>query len=198
MRTAVGQPRLMALYGDFFREHQIVTAQALLTRYDFGNRERFLSIRQVLEGLLARDVLPIINENDVVAGAALSFGDNNYLAAAVAAIVGHMFPAWLGFRGGRGVATAIGAFPVIGWLAVVADLVLWLIAAAVWRYASLSSILWAVALPLMFYWLYAPGHHPPPDVTVGVVAAAVLILWRHRPNLRRLIEGTESRLSFRR
>jgi glycerol-3-phosphate acyltransferase PlsY len=120
------------------------------------------------------------------------------VAAAVAAIVGHMFPAWLGFRGGRGVATAIGAFLVIGWLAVVADLVLWLIAAAVWRYASLSSILWAVALPLMFYWLYAPGHHPPPDITVGVVAAAVLILWRHRPNLRRLIEGTESRLSFRR
>ncbi|MEE8554528.1 MAG: glutamate 5-kinase [bacterium] len=88
IRTAVGQPRLMQTYADFFREHNIVVAQALLTRYDFGNRERYLSIRQVLEGLLQMGVLPIVNENDVVAGEALTFGDNDYLSAAVASTIG--------------------------------------------------------------------------------------------------------------
>jgi glutamate 5-kinase len=88
MMTAVGQPRLMQTYADFFREHDIVIAQALLTRFDFGDRERYLSIRQVLEGLLQMGVLPIVNENDVVAGEALTFGDNDFLAAAVASTIG--------------------------------------------------------------------------------------------------------------
>ncbi|HEX7927343.1 MAG TPA: glutamate 5-kinase [bacterium] len=84
LMTAVGQPRLMSVYTDFFREHQITVAQALLTRHDFGDRERYLGIRNVMEGLLELDVLPILNENDVVADEALTFGDNDYLAAAVA------------------------------------------------------------------------------------------------------------------
>lgn len=84
MMTAVGQPRLMSVYTDFFREHQISIAQALLTRHDFGDRERYLNIRNVMEGLLNLNVLPILNENDVVVDEALTFGDNDYLAAAVA------------------------------------------------------------------------------------------------------------------
>jgi glutamate 5-kinase len=88
MMTSVGQPRLMQTYADFFREHDIVIAQALLTRYDFGDRERYLSIREVLEGLLAHGAVPIINENDVVAGEALTFGDNDFLSGAVASTIG--------------------------------------------------------------------------------------------------------------
>ena len=88
LRTAVGQPRLMNTYADFFREHNLTIAQALLTRYDFGHRERYLSAREVLEGLLKRGVVPIVNENDVVAGEALTFGDNDYLSAAVASTIG--------------------------------------------------------------------------------------------------------------
>jgi glutamate 5-kinase len=86
--TSVGQPRLMQTYSDFFRGHSIVIAQALLTRYDFGDRERYLSIRQVLEGLLQHGIVPIVNENDVVAGEALTFGDNDFLSAAVASTIG--------------------------------------------------------------------------------------------------------------
>lgn len=123
---------------------------------------------------------------------------NRMIAAGLAAIIGHMFPVWLGFRGGRGVATTIGVFGMIGWMAVAAGLAIWVAAMAIWRYASLSSMLWAAALPLLMYWLYAPGHYPPPAVSVGTVIAAVLVLWRHRPNLRRLVEGTEPRLEFRR
>ncbi|MDH5751463.1 MAG: glutamate 5-kinase, partial [Deltaproteobacteria bacterium] len=81
-------PRLIAIYNDFFREHRITCAQALLTRSDFGDRERYLSIRNVLEGLLRLNILPIINENDVVASDALTFGDNDFLSAAVASLVG--------------------------------------------------------------------------------------------------------------
>ena len=84
MMTSVGQPRLMSLYTDFFREHQITVSQALLTRHDLGDRERYLNIRNVLEGLLAMGILPILNENDVVVNEALTFGDNDYLAAAIA------------------------------------------------------------------------------------------------------------------
>ena len=86
--TSVGQPRLMETYSDYFREHSIVIAQMLLTRYDFGDRVRYLSIREVLEGLLQHEVVPIINENDVVAGEALTFGDNDFLSAAVASTIG--------------------------------------------------------------------------------------------------------------
>lgn len=88
MMTAAGQPRLMQIYADFFREQNITIAQALLTRSDFGNRERYLNIRNVLEGLLTMDILPIINENDVVTTEALTFGDNDFLSAAVASTIG--------------------------------------------------------------------------------------------------------------
>lgn len=118
--------------------------------------------------------------------------------AGLAAVLGHMFPVWLRFRGGRGVATAIGAFLVVGWMAVLADLVLWVVTMAVWRYASLSSILWAAALPLAMYWLYAPGMHPPMEVSLGTVIVALLIIWRHRENLRRLVEGDEPRFTLHR
>jgi glutamate 5-kinase len=88
MMTAVGQPRLMQLYTDFFREFNIVVAQGLLTRSDFADRAHYLSVRNVIEGLLMGEVLPIVNENDVVASEELTFGDNDYLAAAVAAMIG--------------------------------------------------------------------------------------------------------------
>ncbi|HVB34624.1 MAG TPA: glycerol-3-phosphate 1-O-acyltransferase PlsY [Patescibacteria group bacterium] len=117
--------------------------------------------------------------------------------AAIGAILGHLFPVWLRCRGGRGVATAIGAFLVIGWMATLADLLVWVVVMAIWRYASLSSILWAALLPLLMYWLYVPGHHPPQDISIAAVIAALLILWRHRPNLERLIEGSEPQMHFR-
>jgi glycerol-3-phosphate acyltransferase PlsY len=118
--------------------------------------------------------------------------------AGLAAILGHMYPVWLRFRGGRGVATAIGVFLVIGPLAVLADLVIWVAVMAIWRYASLSSILWAALLPMAMYWLYEPGLHPPPAISVATIIAALIIIWRHRENLRRLVEGTESRMTFHR
>jgi len=118
------------------------------------------------------------------------------LLAAVCAVAGHMFPIWLGFKGGKGVATSLGVFLPICWQAVAAAIVLWLLVVIFWRYSSLGSISAAVAMPLFVYLLYAPGHAPAEVVTFGTVLIAVLVLARHRSNIARLVAGEEPRLNF--
>ncbi len=118
--------------------------------------------------------------------------------AALAAIAGHLFPVWLGLRGGRGVATGAGVFLPICWPAVAVALVIWLVVVLFWRYVSLGSISAAAALPLLTYALYAPGHAPPRLLSISSLLAAVLIIVRHGPNIERLIAGTEPRFTFRR
>jgi glycerol-3-phosphate acyltransferase PlsY len=118
------------------------------------------------------------------------------MIAAACAVIGHMFPVWLGFKGGKGVATGLGVFLPICWQAVAAGIVLWLAVVIFWRYSSLGSISAAVALPLFVYLLYAPGHAPPEYVTLGTVLISLLVLIKHRPNIARLIAGEEPRLNF--
>ena len=122
------------------------------------------------------------------------------MVAALAALCGHLFPVWLGFRGGRGVATGAGVFLPICWQAVAAAAVVFLVVIVFWRYVSLASISAAAALPLLVYVLYvrAPGLAPPVIVSAGTSAAMVLVIWRHRANIRRLLEGSEPRLSLSR
>jgi acyl phosphate:glycerol-3-phosphate acyltransferase len=126
-------------------------------------------------------------------------GDMRWImAAALAAVIGHMFPAWLGFKGGKGVATGLGVFLPICPEAIGAAVILWILVVLFWRYSSLGSIVAAVALPILMYLLYAPGHAPSPWVTVGTILISVLVLTKHRPNIERLVAGTENRLNFRR
>ena len=120
------------------------------------------------------------------------------MAAAVAAVIGHMFPVWLGFKGGKGVATGLGVFLPICWEAVAAAAALWILLVAFWRYSSLGSIVAAAALPALVYLFYAPHHAPPDHILWGTVLISVLVLWKHRENMRRLIAGQESRLGSRR
>lgn len=119
------------------------------------------------------------------------------MAAALAAVVGHMFSCWLRFRGGKGVATGLGVFLPISLEAVAAAFLLWLVVVAFWRYASLGSVIAAVALPILLYFLYAPGHAPPFAVSLGSALIAILVILKHRENIGRLIAGTESRLDRR-
>jgi acyl phosphate:glycerol-3-phosphate acyltransferase len=116
------------------------------------------------------------------------------MIAAAFAVIGHMFPVWLGFKGGKGVATGLGVFIPICWQAVLAGIVLWLLVVIFWRFSSLGSISAAAALPLFVYLLYAPGHAPPEIVTFGTVVIAVLVIFKHRGNIERLIVGEEPRL----
>jgi acyl phosphate:glycerol-3-phosphate acyltransferase len=116
------------------------------------------------------------------------------MVAAVFAVIGHMFPVWLGFQGGKGVATGLGVFIPICCQAVAAGIALWLLVVIFWRYSSLGSISAAAALPLFVYLLYAPGHAPPEMVTFGTVVIAVLVIFKHHTNIERLIAGEEPRL----
>jgi glycerol-3-phosphate acyltransferase PlsY len=116
--------------------------------------------------------------------------------AAVAAVAGHMFPVWLGFRGGKGVATAVGAFLYLAPYAVLGALSVFLVAVVVTRYVSLGSVLGAVAFPLMVWWRYGSEFAPGMIALLGGVS--VLVIWRHHENIARLLAGTESRFQLRR
>ncbi|MGA2510834.1 MAG: glycerol-3-phosphate 1-O-acyltransferase PlsY [Candidatus Acidiferrales bacterium] len=119
------------------------------------------------------------------------------MAAAVAAVVGHVFPVWLRFKGGKGVATGLGVFLPICPLAVAAAAGFWILVVLFWRYSSLGSIVAAAALPVLVYLFYAPPHAPPEYVLLGTVFISLVILAKHRGNMERLIAGKESRLGSR-
>jgi glycerol-3-phosphate acyltransferase PlsY len=113
-------------------------------------------------------------------------------AAGLAAIAGHIYPFWLRFRGGKGVATACGVFSVLTPLAVPPALAIF--AAVVWltRYISVGSLLASLALPPIAYAIGSPA-----PAVIGAVASAAVIVFRHRSNLVRLWAGTERRLGAR-
>jgi len=118
------------------------------------------------------------------------------MIAGIVALVGHCFPVWLKFKGGKGVATAAGVFLVLSPLACLAAVLLFLLVVIFWRYVSAGSVSAAAAMPLLVYFLWAPRHAPPLALAVGALAAALFIIYKHRGNLRRLLEGTEPKFSF--
>jgi len=119
--------------------------------------------------------------------------------SALAAILGHVFPLFFGFRGGKGVATGFGAFVALFPLAGGAALALWIVVVAATRYVSIASMVAAVAVPALAWGLGRFGVEPPPSpaVLAIAVAGAATILARHRSNLRRLAAGSERRLGRR-
>jgi acyl phosphate:glycerol-3-phosphate acyltransferase len=113
-------------------------------------------------------------------------------AAGLAAIIGHIYPLWLHFRGGKGVATACGVFLVITPVAMPPALAIF--TAVVWmtKYISLGSLLATLALPPIAYALGSPW-----SAVIGAIASAAIIVFRHRSNLARIWTGTERRIGAR-
>ncbi|HEU4768872.1 MAG TPA: glycerol-3-phosphate 1-O-acyltransferase PlsY [Pyrinomonadaceae bacterium] len=118
-------------------------------------------------------------------------------AAAVAALLGHVFPVWLGFRGGKGVATGAGVFVALAPIAVLCAGVIFVMVVSIRKVVSLGSIAAAVTIPayIWFQSKYAsPGLNLTPLLTAAVVAA-LLIVYAHRENIARIWKGTEPRIS---
>jgi glycerol-3-phosphate acyltransferase PlsY len=125
----------------------------------------------------------------LVFGPAYGLGEWAVSFVGLAAFVGHLWPVFFGFKGGKGVATAAGVLLALNpWLGL-ATLLTWLIIAAFFRYASLASIVAALFAP--FYQLLIWGVSP---ALLAVCTMSLLLLWRHQPNLRKLFAGTESRI----
>lgn len=114
--------------------------------------------------------------------------------AALCAILGHVFPVWLKFRGGKGVATGVGAFLGLAPRAVLVVLAIFLIIVAISRYVSLGSMVASALFPILAYFLYR-GTSSVADLLV-MFAASLLIILKHKANIRRLLNGTENRLQF--
>lgn len=129
--------------------------------------------------LLATPLLPSVPHRDVEA------------LAALCAVIGHMFPVWLRFKGGRGVSTGFGVFLYAAPLAALAAITLFAIVVAVTRYVSLGSIIGAASFPL-FAWFMVKGDRPAFFIAVQI-AVALLIILKHHANIRRLLSGTENR-----
>ena len=117
-------------------------------------------------------------------------------AAAIAVIVGHMFPVWLGFRGGKGVATGVGVFIVLAPVALLCAGVVFFAIVFSTRYVSLGSVVAAILIPL-FVWLTSVFVSPVADLRplmIAAIAGALLIVFAHRGNITRLMQGTEARI----
>lgn len=133
----------------------------------------------LLGAVVATPLLPMIPQRNVEAFAALC------------AVLGHMFPVWLRFRGGKGVATGFGVFLVAAPAAALAAITVFAIIFAITRYVSLGSILGAASFPV-FAWFMVHGQKPAFFVAVQAIVA-LLIIVKHHPNIRRLLAGNEHR-----
>jgi glycerol-3-phosphate acyltransferase PlsY len=115
-------------------------------------------------------------------------GEQAAMVAGFAAFLGHLFPVWLGFRGGKGVATFLGTMLALAWPVGIAACLTWLATAIVFRYSSLAALVAAAATPL---WLLLLGRA---DAVWLGVALAILVFIRHHANIRRLLDGTEPKI----
>jgi acyl phosphate:glycerol-3-phosphate acyltransferase len=117
------------------------------------------------------------------------------MLAGLAALIGHCYPVWLKFKGGKGVATAAGIFLVFSPWAFLYAAILFVLVVTYWGYVSLGSISAAAAMPLLLYFFWAPHHAPPLVIMFGSLAAALLITYKHRGNIQRLMDGVEPKFS---
>jgi glycerol-3-phosphate acyltransferase PlsY len=134
----------------------------------------------LLASFIAARVLPMVPQRNVEA------------LAAVFAVLGHMFPVWLRFRGGKGVATGFGVFLVAAPVAAMASIALFAIILALTRYVSLASILGAASFPV-FAWFTVRGPRPAFFIAAQIIVALLIII-KHHPNIRRLLAGNENRV----
>jgi len=139
-----------------------------------------------LVGDMLKGLLPVL------LGRALGVPDAALGLVGLVAFAGHVYPLYYGFRGGKGVATALGVLLGIHWLAGLLTILTWLIVASIWRISSLSALVAALLAPA--YVVLATGSA---WLTAAAAVMTLLIYWRHRSNIRSLLAGTEGRIGAR-
>lgn len=137
----------------------------------------------VLLGDMLKGLIP------AVAARALDADENTLAAVGLAAFLGHLYPLYFGFHGGKGVATSLGVLLGLTWPVALAVAVTWLLMAKVFRISSLAAITAAAAAPL-YAWLLEDST----SLLVMVCVISAMLLWRHRTNIQRLISGAEGKI----
>ena len=146
-------------------------------------------LRTGRKDLAAATVLLDGGKGAVAVFIAMLWGPEVTLAAGFGAFVGHLFPIWLKFKGGKGVATTLGVIIALAWPVGVACCATWLLVAAIFRYSSLAGILSLAAAPAYSWWLL--GDLQMVELTAAI---AILVVYKHRENIRRLLQGQESKI----
>jgi glycerol-3-phosphate acyltransferase PlsY len=161
-----------------------------IRRIGSGNIGATNVLRTGSKGAAALTLLLDLAKGWAAVNIARGWGEDAALAAAGCVIIGHMFPIWLGLRGGKGVATALGVLISLAWPVALAAALVWLATALLFRYSSLAALVGAVAAA-------AIAPFVADSAAAAVIAGiALLIILRHHANIRRLIAGTESRISL--
>lgn len=140
------------------------------------------------KGLAASTLILDMLKGTAAVLAAARYGPELGLWAGFGAFIGHLFPVWLGFRGGKGVATYLGVLIGLAWQVALIFAAVWLITAALFRYSSLAALTAAVVAPVAL-WFYAS-----PPVAGLFAVMSVLVFLKHRANISRLLAGTEGRI----
>lgn len=125
----------------------------------------------------------------MIAASVLGMDDATLALAGIVAFLGHLYPVFFGFRGGKGVATALGVLLGMSWMVGLAALATWLLVAKISRYSSLAALSAALLAPV-----YVSLIRPALELVAMTTVMSALLLWRHRSNIRRLIKGQEDRI----
>ena len=121
-------------------------------------------------------------------------GDGTLAMVGLAAFAGHLFPLYFGFQGGKGVATALGVLFGVHWALGLGACASWLIVAYFFRYSSLASLVAALFAPVYYAFGDGLAWYSEKSVLLGISVISLLLVWRHAPNISRLVRGTESRI----
>jgi acyl phosphate:glycerol-3-phosphate acyltransferase len=162
-----------------------------IRRIGSGNIGATNVLRTGSKGLAALTLLFDVGKGAVAVAIALGWGPQPALAAGLCVILGHMFPVWLGFRGGKAVATALGVLIALAWPVALVAALIWLGVVFLSRYSSLAALIASVASAAVAPFLAGRA------TALLIAVIALLIILRHHANIRRLIAGRESRISFR-
>jgi len=115
------------------------------------------------------------------------------IVAAISSVLGHLYPPWLKFKGGKGVATSAGALLALTPIATLIGVGVWIIVFWLTGYVSLASMTAAILLPIVIFVLRSQDQNKGKPLVCSAICVAAIVIWRHRSNLSRLIRGTEPR-----